>query len=99
MKITKLCLGLLCLILCIIETNAQNNQQTIRGTVIDAESRTPLIGVNLILLNNTDGLGSSTDLEGNFRIEGVPYGRHDIQVSYLSYESKTITRRFCSIWK
>jgi len=96
MKITKLCLGLLCLIISTLGLNAQSNQQTIRGTVVDSESRTPLIGVNLILLNNAEGLGSSTDLEGNFRIEGVPYGRHDIQVSYLSYESKTIT---CSIWK
>jgi hypothetical protein len=60
--------------------------QTIRGTVVDQESQFPLIGVNVIVTSVTDfQMGASTDLDGRFRIEGVPVGRHDLIVSYLGY--------------
>jgi hypothetical protein len=60
--------------------------QTIRGTIVDQESQFPLIGVNVSITSITDHqMGASTDLDGNFRIEGVPVGRHDLIVSYLGY--------------
>jgi hypothetical protein len=60
--------------------------QTIRGTVVDHESQFPLIGVNVSVTSVTDfQMGASTDLDGRFRIEGVPLGRHDLIVSYLGY--------------
>lgn len=92
MKITSLLLGMLCLFFSPLSTSfAQTNTQIIRGTVIDAESKTPLIGANIILMNRADRNGTSTDEYGNFRIIDVPLGRQDISISYLSYESKTLT--------
>lgn len=89
MKTTPLFIVLLCLLFTIALT-AQSNTQTIRGKIVDVESKAPLIGANIFLLAQSE-LGSSTDELGNFRIENVPYGRHDIFISYLSYEAKTIS--------
>jgi len=91
MKITKLFLAFLCLIFSTSQVLTQTDRQTVRGIVIDAESKVPLIGANVILIMGQETLGSSTDASGEFRIDGVPLGRHDIQASYLSYESKTLT--------
>ena len=75
-----LCLGL--------SLNAQNQNlsQTIRGTVIDKDSKIPLIGASITVLNTDPLLGTTTDLDGYFKIEKVPVGRQDIEVSYLGYE-------------
>lgn len=89
MKTPTLLLALLCQI-CTVQLTAQANTQTIRGTVMDLESQIPLIGANVVLLTDSE-LGASTDQVGEFRIEEVPYGRHDILISYLSYETKTIS--------
>lgn len=61
--------------------------QTIKGKVIDADSKMPLIGVNVLLKMETGLIGATTDVDGRFKINEVPVGRHDIEVSYLGYES------------
>lgn len=65
--------------------------QTIRGKVVDKESRYPLIGVNVVVISDTTQLlGAATDLDGNYRIEGVSVGRHRVKISYLGYYDKVI---------
>jgi CarboxypepD_reg-like domain/TonB-dependent Receptor Plug Domain len=65
--------------------------QTIRGRVIDEVSKTPLIGVNVIVVRNGDvPLGASTDENGDFKIAAVPLGRQTIKASYIGYEEQTI---------
>ncbi len=65
--------------------------QIVRGTIIDANIKIPLIGATIIV----DGLqpinGSTADFDGNFRLEGVPVGRHNFNVSYVGYESLTVS--------
>lgn len=60
--------------------------QTIRGHVIDKESKTPLPGANIVLLNVEPLTGTVTDNDGNFRLTKVPVGRQSIQVSYVGYK-------------
>lgn len=56
--------------------------QTIRGKVVDEVNKTPLIGVNITVLNTGEALlGSATDIDGNYRIEKVPLGRQTIRVT------------------
>lgn len=64
--------------------------QTIRGMVVDADSRSPLMGATVIVLGSDPLLGITTDLDGQFRLREVPVGRVALQVSFLGYESSTL---------
>jgi len=64
--------------------------QTIRGVIKDSESKQPIIGVSVVVLNTTPLIGTSTDLNGNFKLEKVPLGRHTLKITYLGYESLTL---------
>ncbi|MEM6967043.1 MAG: TonB-dependent receptor, partial [Bacteroidota bacterium] len=70
---------------------AQNEMsQTIKGTVKDKSIEYPLIGVNVLLLNNETTIGTTTDENGNFKLENVPVGRQTIQFTYIGYQPVTI---------
>ena len=61
--------------------------QTVRGSVKDAGSKFQLIGANVVLITDTSRLiGSATDVDGNFRIEKVPVGRHSFGFSSVGYK-------------
>jgi CarboxypepD_reg-like domain/TonB-dependent Receptor Plug Domain len=65
---------------------AQQSAQTIRGTIIDRESKQPLIGATVTVSNGTLIGGTTTDADGNFKIEKIPLGRKNVKVTYLGYE-------------
>ena len=64
--------------------------QTVKGTITDQDSNSPVIGANVMILNSDPVLGSSTDLEGNFRIENVPIGRVTLIITSIGYEQRVI---------
>ncbi|MBI5917067.1 MAG: TonB-dependent receptor [Bacteroidetes bacterium] len=66
---------------------AQQLTQTLRGTVLDADSRLPLIGATVSLAPAT---GTVTDENGNFRLENVPVGRVELLLSYVGYEGLAV---------
>lgn len=59
----------------------------IRGTVLDAKSKQPVIGASV----SVDGtaMGTATDLEGKFLLTGVPAGPSSVRISFLSYKPFT----------
>lgn len=59
--------------------------QTIRGTVMEAATGLPLEYANVILVN-LPAIGAVTDSLGKFRINNVPVGRYDIQVTSLGFK-------------
>lgn len=65
--------------------------QTIRGKIVDAQSKVPLIGANIFLLGGEDFMGTSTDEYGNFVLAGVPVGRQSLEASYIGYDPYQIT--------
>lgn len=67
---------------------AQSLFQTIRGTVIDEDTQLPLAGATIAIPALQKGAYS--DEEGNFRIDRIPVGRHDVTIQYMGYESRTI---------
>ena len=70
--------------------NSETLKQTIRGTVVDEDTKSPIVGANVVIENSDPFLGASTDLDGKFKLENVPVGRHNITVSYLSYENRSL---------
>ncbi len=69
---------------------AQNNTQTIKGTVIDKQSQSTIIGATVTLLRSNPLLGSTTNANGKYAIANVLPGRYDIQVTYIGYKEVTI---------
>lgn len=70
---------------------AQDYTQTVRGKIIDKQTQTELVGVNIIILNTDPIIGATTDLDGNFRMENVKVGRHSFQISMLGYNTITLS--------
>ena len=60
--------------------------QTIGGTIIDADSSEPLIGVSILEVGTTNGI--VTDLDGNFSLTVQEDAR--LQLSYVGYETLEI---------
>lgn len=70
-------------------TLASAQVQVIKGTVIDKQSEIPLIGATIELLGE-EVQGTTTDIDGAFRLENVAIGRRTIRVSYVGYDPVTI---------
>ena len=82
-------LGLVLLFSCIC-ASAQDLSQTIRGRIIDKESQEPLIGATVAILTTNPAMGTTTDVNGNFRLDKVPVGRHTLRISYIGYEEQIL---------
>jgi hypothetical protein len=65
---------------------SQDFTQNIKGIVIDKDSRTPLPGATIVILGDGPPSGTTTALNGEFRIEGIKVGRYDIQFRYIGYK-------------
>ncbi len=65
---------------------AQNNSQTVKGTVIDKQAQIGLPGVNIVLLNTEPLKASTTDANGKFKIADVTPGRYDIKITFIGYK-------------
>jgi len=65
--------------------------QTIRGTVIDQQSKHPIIGATVQLKNGDKIIGAVTDVNGVFAISQVPIGRNSLIVSYLGYSEAVLS--------
>ena len=61
--------------------------QTIRGSVLDKESKFPIIGATVALTTDLANIqGATVDEKGEFRIEGVKVGRNSLKISSLGYK-------------
>lgn len=66
---------------------AQELTQTVRGTVIDTDSKIPLTGVQIIIADSDPLKGTATNYDGEFRLDNVPIGRITLQISHIGFES------------
>ncbi len=62
-------------------------KQTVKGTVIDKDTQQPLIGATIKLDNSNPPIGAVTDLDGKFRMDDIPVGRHNFICEYIGYEA------------
>lgn len=74
-----------------IQVFSQDLTQTIKGKVVDGDLQIPLPGTTIMILESDPLIGGVTDMDGYFRLEDVPLGRYDIQISYIGYEPSILT--------
>ena len=60
----------------------------ILGKVVDATTNDPLPFASVVLQGESSG--TATDLDGNYRLEGIPSGVHNVVVSFLGYTPVTV---------
>src|SRR5690606_22619467 len=80
-----------CFMLLSILLEGQSLIQTVRGRVTDHDSRVPLPGVNVVVVDSNMFLGGSTNEQGEFFIENVPVGRVSLKISYIGYEERLLS--------
>ncbi len=60
----------------------------ITGNVSDKKTKEPLVGASVEVLNTN--VKAVADIDGNFVIEGLPDGKYDLIVRYISYKDEKV---------
>ena len=89
-KMKKISLTTLIMALLTVMAFGQELTQTVRGVIIDADSKLPLIGTEVVILDSYPLIGTITDGNGKFRLENIPIGRVSLKLSYLGFENQII---------
>ena len=71
------------------KTPTETKTGTLTGKVYDAALNQPLPYVNVLLLNEDRKtlMGTITDENGMFKIDGIPEGKHIVSVQYIGFET------------
>lgn len=70
-------------------TYSQELTQTIRGTVIDKQTQSPLPGAVISILNTEPLKATTTDENGVFRFDNILLGRKQLRITLISYKEKS----------
>jgi hypothetical protein len=77
---------LCCLLLLPATIFSQDYTQSIRGRVVDKDTRQPIPGVNVTLLDDPENLtGTSTDADGRYELSQLGIGRHELRFTFIGY--------------
>ena len=72
--------------------SAQTPVQTVRGTVVDGESKFPLQAAKVFIpTGEGKAIGALTTEEGEFRLEKIPVGRQTVEIRLLGYQPVTLS--------
>ncbi|RYF50222.1 MAG: TonB-dependent receptor, partial [Cytophagaceae bacterium] len=80
---------LICSLVC-LSVSAFSQTGILRGTIRDGKTNEAVIGATVQIMGLATPMGGSTDVNGQFELSKVPAGTHTIQVSYVSYKTKTV---------
>ncbi|GJQ62914.1 MAG: collagen-binding protein [Melioribacteraceae bacterium] len=70
-------------------SGAGANVGSLKGVVTDSQTKQPLIGVNIMVINTTIGTASNED--GSYTFEKLDVGTYTIEFSYIGYNKTTRT--------
>lgn len=93
-SITKCCMKILYAFILLSLANlaySQDLQQNIRGTVVDSESKYPLVGSKVKVTTTDPVMGGVCNDKGEFSIADVPIGKHNLEISSIGYKTQTVT--------
>jgi len=74
----------------VLDAQSDRVSGKIRGKAIDAMTKDPLVGANILLLPVESGRGTMTNENGEFVIPNIMSGVYSIKVSYMGYASTII---------
>ncbi len=90
-------LGLVCAQLGVL---SQNITQTIRGSVTDSETRTPLLAATIAVYHESELVTASiSDAAGLYRLDHIPVGRYTIICSFMGYREHVLSNVVVSAGK
>jgi hypothetical protein len=61
-------------------------KQTIKGRIVDLDTKVPLVGANVYIASTSPLIGSTTNSQGYFKIENLPVGWYTINVSFIGFK-------------
>lgn len=70
--------------------NSQTLFQTVRGTVVDKISQTPIPGAVIQVMNSDPAMVATTDENGKFTFAKVPVGKQSLTITYLGYKPSAL---------
>lgn len=80
--------NLLTLLLCLTGTISWGQTQTIKGVIIDAQTREPIMGATIVEIDAKPTNGTSSDLDGNFTLTIKRQGR--VRISFVGYQDQEL---------
>ncbi|HRN94127.1 MAG TPA: carboxypeptidase-like regulatory domain-containing protein, partial [Chitinophagales bacterium] len=69
---------------------AQDYSKALRGRVVDSDTKQPLEGVNVVILNMPKFTATTTDNNGQFSFEKLKAGRYSLKFSMVSYHDAAL---------
>ena len=75
-------------ILLILAFTISLNAQTLRGTVVDEATNSPLIGASIVIIGSNPIKGAISDNDGDFKFTKLNKSRVSIKVSYLGFTDR-----------
>ncbi|MBI1933714.1 MAG: carboxypeptidase-like regulatory domain-containing protein, partial [Ignavibacteriales bacterium] len=76
-------------LLIITVSNNFSQNSSLRGVVVDSQTKDPLPGANVILVGTS--IGSATDIEGKFLIRNISSGQYKLKATYVGYDAKEMS--------
>jgi len=67
------------------------NTQAVRGRIIDKNTQAPISDAHVWISIEKNITGTTTDHQGNFIIEKIPVGRHNVYAKALGYEDFVVS--------
>ncbi|MBF9252855.1 TonB-dependent receptor [Pontibacter sp. 172403-2] len=80
------------LLLFLLSTTIAYSQHTLSATILDEETREPLIGATALLAGTNTG--ASSDAAGRLQLNGIPDGEQTIIFRYVGYEEQALHLSF-----
>ena len=84
-RLNELVLSVILSVLVALPAAAQQQSGTIVGTILQEGTGTPVSAASIVIVGTQ--IGTSAHANGSFVLNGVPVGRHEVEISSLGYSA------------
>ncbi len=90
----QILIAIILFFVCVATLHAQQENQTMRGVVVDNDTKDPISYVVIEILNFSPPKSTTTDKRGHFEINKIPTGAYKIALSHPDYMSIIISELY-----